>query len=88
MTAHHHDPIDRNAVQDGLARLDRLRGLVVEDRRPVGVLQARNAGMNNGVTVAATASVALARNILRRLRIVGDFVMFISNGKWANLLDS
>src|ERR1700738_2264954 len=40
MIAHHHDPIGRDAVQNGLARLDRLRGLVVEHRRPVGMLEA------------------------------------------------
>jgi hypothetical protein len=38
---HHHDPIGRDAVQNGLARLDRLGGLVVEDGGPVGALQAR-----------------------------------------------
>ena len=47
MIAHHHDPIGRDAVQNGLARLDRLRGLVVEDRRPVGVLQARHRVMGD-----------------------------------------
>ena len=31
MIAHHHDPIGRDAVQNGLARLDRLRGVVVEE---------------------------------------------------------
>src|ERR1700730_14511916 len=40
MIAHHHDPIRRDAVQNGLARLDRLRGLIVEHRRPVGMLEA------------------------------------------------
>ena len=34
--AHGHHPIGRDAVQSGLARLDRLRGVVVEDPRPVG----------------------------------------------------
>src|ERR1700693_1324647 len=42
MIAHHHDPIGRDPVQNGLARLDRLRGIVVEDGRPVGLLQARD----------------------------------------------
>jgi hypothetical protein len=42
MIAHHRDPIGRDAVENGLARLDRLRGVVVEDRRPVGVLQTRH----------------------------------------------
>src|SRR5258707_10306033 len=42
MIAQRHDPIGRDTVQDGLARLDRLGGLVVEDWRPVGVLQARH----------------------------------------------
>src|SRR6267378_3775834 len=42
MIAHHHDPIGRDAVQNRLARLDRLRGIVVEDGRPVGMLQARH----------------------------------------------
>src|SRR5258707_10412255 len=31
MIAQRHDPIGRDTVQDGLARLDRLGGLVVED---------------------------------------------------------
>src|ERR1700735_154423 len=47
MTAHHHGSIGRDAVQDGLARLDRLRGLVVEDRRPVGGLAACPRVMGN-----------------------------------------
>src|ERR1700722_9816698 len=42
MIAHHHDPIGRDAVQNGLARLDRLRGIVVEDGRPFRVLQTRH----------------------------------------------
>jgi hypothetical protein len=32
MIAHHHDPVGRDPVEDGLARLDRLCGIVVEDR--------------------------------------------------------
>src|SRR5580658_6900915 len=47
MKAHHHEPISRNTVQDGLARLDRLRGVVVEDGRPVGALQARHRVMGD-----------------------------------------
>jgi hypothetical protein len=40
MIGHRHDAIGRDAVQNGLARLDRLRGIEVEDRRPIRVLQA------------------------------------------------
>jgi hypothetical protein len=40
--AHHHDPVGRNPIKDGLARLDRLCGIVVEDRRPLRVQQARH----------------------------------------------
>src|SRR5580698_6645680 len=47
MKAHHHEPISRNTVQDGLARLDRLRGIVVEDGRPLGALQARHRVMGD-----------------------------------------
>ena len=47
MIAHHHDPIGRDAVENGLARLDRLRGVVVEDGRPIGVLQARHRVMRD-----------------------------------------
>ena len=47
MIAHRHDPIGRDAVQNGLARLDRLHGIVVEDRRPVRVLQARHRVMGD-----------------------------------------
>src|SRR5258708_8152145 len=47
MISHRHYPIGRDAVQNGPARLDRLRGIVVEDRRPVGVLQARHRVMGD-----------------------------------------
>src|SRR5258708_18109524 len=47
MIAHYLDPIGRNTAQNGLARLDRLRGIVVEDGRPIGVLQARHRVMGN-----------------------------------------
>jgi len=58
MIAHHHDPIGRDAVQNGLARLDCLGGLVVEDGRPVGVLQARHRVMGD---VAHMHELLLAR---------------------------
>src|SRR5580658_6423385 len=47
MKAHHHEPIGRDPIEDGLARLDRLCRLVVENRRPVGVLQARHRVMGD-----------------------------------------
>src|SRR6266404_5235969 len=47
MIAHHHDLIGGDAVQNGLARLDRLRGIVVEDGRPFGVLQTRHRVMGD-----------------------------------------
>src|SRR5580704_2611886 len=68
MKAHHHEPISRNAVQNGLARLDRLRGLVVEDRRPVGMLEARHRVMGD---VAHMHELLLARGefpVLSELR--------------------
>jgi hypothetical protein len=40
MIAHHHDPIDSDAVQNDLARPDRRGGIVVEDGCPVRALQA------------------------------------------------
>src|ERR1700692_3090740 len=47
MVAHGHHPIGRDAVEDGLARLNCLRGLVVEEGRPVGMLQARHGVMSD-----------------------------------------
>jgi hypothetical protein len=47
MITHYLDPIGRDAAQNGLARLDRLRAIVVEDGRPVGVLQARHRVMGD-----------------------------------------
>src|SRR5271156_724088 len=40
MVAHRHNAVGRGPVQDSLARLDRLGGVVVKDRRPLGTLQA------------------------------------------------
>ena len=40
MTAQRHDPVGRDTVENGLARLDRLRGIIIEDWRPLRVLQA------------------------------------------------
>jgi hypothetical protein len=42
VVTHGHHPIGRNAVQDRLTRVDRPRGIIIEDRRPLGVLQARH----------------------------------------------
>src|SRR6266481_6279479 len=47
MITHYLDPIGRDAAQNGLARLDRLRAIVVEDGRPVGMLQARHRVMGD-----------------------------------------
>src|SRR5271155_5269670 len=47
MIAHHHDPIGRDSVQNGFARLDRLHGVVVENGCPVGVLQTRHRVVGN-----------------------------------------
>ena len=45
--AHRHDPVGRNAVQDRLVRVDRPGWVVVEDRRSLGVLQARHRVMGD-----------------------------------------
>ena len=58
MIAHRHDPVGRDAVQDRLARVDRLRGVVVEDRRSLEVLQARHRVMGD---VAHMHELLLAR---------------------------
>ena len=47
MIAHRHDPVGRDVVQDRLARVDRPGWVVVEDRRPLGVLQTRHRVMGD-----------------------------------------
>src|SRR6476660_5616744 len=47
MIANHHDLIGGDSVQNGLARLDRLRGLIIEHRRPVETLEARHRVMGD-----------------------------------------
>jgi NAD(P)-dependent dehydrogenase (short-subunit alcohol dehydrogenase family) len=58
MIAHGHHPIGCDAVQDGQARLDRLRRIVVEEGRPVWALQARHRVMGD---VAHVRELLLAR---------------------------
>src|ERR1700730_8489808 len=58
MKTHRQDPVSRDAVKNGRARLNRLRGLVVEHRCPVGVLEARHRIMGD---VAHMHELLLAR---------------------------
>src|SRR5580704_12718104 len=76
MKAHHHEPISRNAVQNGLARLDRLRGLVVEHRRPLGMLEARHrivgdvAHMHELLLARGEQDCGMGRRMSRRRNVV------------------
>jgi hypothetical protein len=47
MKAHHHEPSGRDAIEDGLSRLDRLCRLIIKDGRPIRVLQARRRVMGD-----------------------------------------
>ena len=55
MIAHRHNSVGRDAVQDTLTGVDRLGGVVVEDRRPLGVLQACHRTMGDCRPYARTA---------------------------------